>query len=100
MENGTPMVPVIAISRFVDLVPFNLPNLIPRPKQIHVVIGKPIDIPRFRNEDIKKYRTLFVKELYDIFERYKGAEENCCRVRLLRDCSLSRSYSMPNYKLF
>ena len=80
MENGTPMVPVIAISRFVDLVPlvlwgrFNLPNLIPRPKQIHGVIGKPTDIPRFRNEDIKKYRT--------IFERYKGAEENCCRVRL------------------
>lgn len=57
---------------------FGIPFGIPRPRKLHVVIGKPIDIPceglDVKEKSVSYYHGIFVKELQALFERHKVAE--------------------------
>lgn len=73
---------VLRFSRLIGFVPllfwgrWGIPFGIPYPKQIHVVVGKHIDIPcegegKVRQESIEKYHALFLQEMEALFERHK-----------------------------
>mmetsp|Transcript_27879 Transcript_27879/g.39191 ORF Transcript_27879/g.39191 Transcript_27879/m.39191 type:complete len:347 (+) Transcript_27879:205-1245(+) len=57
---------------------FGIPLGIPKPQKMHVVIGKPMDIPCVGAnpppEMIDKYHALFLKELEALFDRHKHDE--------------------------
>ena len=59
---------------------FSIPFGIPRPNQIHVVVGKPIHCPQLGEhvtcEDVDKYHSIFLTELENLFERHKLEEED------------------------
>jgi 2-acylglycerol O-acyltransferase 2 len=63
--------PVIYMGRF--WIPFG----IPRPQQIHVVIGKPIYLPTLgrnvRQEDVDKYHEIYVQQLKELYNRHNHA---------------------------
>ena len=63
--------PVIYMGRF--FIPFG----IPRPQQIHVVIGKPIHLPalgrNIRQDDVAKYHEIYVQQLEELYNRHKHA---------------------------
>eukprot|EP00565_Helicotheca_tamesis_P003131 CAMPEP_0185723852 /NCGR_PEP_ID=MMETSP1171-20130828/548_1 /TAXON_ID=374046 /ORGANISM="Helicotheca tamensis, Strain CCMP826" /LENGTH=363 /DNA_ID=CAMNT_0028391607 /DNA_START=45 /DNA_END=1136 /DNA_ORIENTATION=+ len=100
LETGSPIVPVYCfgvkgsfghwiprgemISKFgrrVGFLPllywgrFGIPFGIPKPHQLTVVFGKPIDVPsegeNVNKESVEKYHSLYLKELESLFERNK-----------------------------
>lgn len=104
LENGSPIVPVFSfhldgsygyyipkgkivtiLARMIGFVPmifwgrFLIPFGIPYPKQISVVFGKAIDVPKLNVEDITneiidKYHGMFISEMMALFERHKHNE--------------------------
>lgn len=54
---------------------FGLPFGIPFPQNIHVVIGRPIYVPRegdnVQSESVEKYHALFLEAMEGLFERHK-----------------------------
>lgn len=104
LENGSPIIPAFAfhaegsydswiprgkffekISRSIGFLPlfftgrYCIPLGIPKPVKIHIVIGKPIEVPRLgqniEREDVKKYHDKFLQEMKNLFERHKHSEE-------------------------
>lgn len=105
LQTGSPIVPVFAfgldqsydyiispftatLSRQMGFVPvlftgrFGIPFGIPKATKIHVVIGKPILIPKLEEEDsskmaeaIDKYHAIYLQELEALFERHKQDEK-------------------------
>eukprot|EP00553_Chaetoceros_curvisetus_P002823 CAMPEP_0204628580 /NCGR_PEP_ID=MMETSP0717-20131115/16159_1 /ASSEMBLY_ACC=CAM_ASM_000666 /TAXON_ID=230516 /ORGANISM="Chaetoceros curvisetus" /LENGTH=148 /DNA_ID=CAMNT_0051645231 /DNA_START=116 /DNA_END=562 /DNA_ORIENTATION=+ len=63
-----------------------IPFGIPRPKKLHVVIGKPIHIPHIEkdigSDDIEKYHRIVLEEYEKMFERHKVAEDLYCNRNL------------------
>ena len=57
---------------------FGIPFGIPRPQKLHVVFGKPMDIPcegdDIQVDSVDKYHAMFLQELEALFERHKVAE--------------------------
>lgn len=79
---------VAKISRTIGFVPllftgrFGIPFFIPKPQKLHVVCGKPIDVPLMSSvsaaeEDIQlnvdKYHALFCQEMIALYDRHKVA---------------------------
>lgn len=105
LELGTPVVPVftfgldgsyayhvprgetiLRLSRIMGFLPvlfwgrWGVPFGIPRPQQITVVVGKPIEVPclgdSIRGEDVDKYHSIYIEELEALFERHKMGKES------------------------
>uniref|UniRef100_A0A7S2XL44 Acyltransferase n=1 Tax=Attheya septentrionalis TaxID=420275 RepID=A0A7S2XL44_9STRA len=110
LSTGSPIVPVFAfgldksydywippglsnVSRKMGFVPvlftgrFGIPFGIPKPTKIHVVIGRPIMIPKITDDDqpkddttsllstmIEKYHAIYLEELEALYERHKHDE--------------------------
>ena len=104
LENGSPIIPVFAfhvhgsydswiprgklvekISRTIGFLPlfftgrFGVPLGIPKPQKMHIVIGKPLELPclgeNVGREDVNKYHGKFLVEMEALFERHKESEE-------------------------
>jgi len=99
LSNGTPIVPtfsfnldgcygywvpkgeiMLKIGRVIGFMPmifwgrFGIPFGIPYPQKIHLVIGKPIQLPKepsASDESIEKYHSIYLKELEKLFDRHK-----------------------------
>jgi 1-acyl-sn-glycerol-3-phosphate acyltransferase len=104
LERGNPIVPVFCfhldgsygywiptgkffenLARKIGFLPmamwgrWGVPLGIPRPKKLHTVFGKPIDIPcegvgTVKEESVDKYHAIFLKEFEALFERHKHSE--------------------------
>mmetsp|Transcript_7516 Transcript_7516/g.11358 ORF Transcript_7516/g.11358 Transcript_7516/m.11358 type:complete len:336 (-) Transcript_7516:24-1031(-) len=103
LEKGNPIVPcfsfnlqgtygyfvprgkfINALARTIGFLPlifwgrFGIPLGIPKPQKMHVVIGKPIEIPCEGSnpspESVDKYHAIYLKELQELFERHKHDE--------------------------
>ncbi len=111
LETGTPICPVFCFGldgSFAHLIPrgpiiskvsglmgftpllffgrWGIPFGIPRPQKIHVVVGKPIDVPlrySVTEEDINYYHGLFLTEMQSLFEQHKVYEEDY-KARILK----------------
>jgi hypothetical protein len=79
---------IAKISRIVGFVPllftgrFGIPFFIPKPRKLHLVCGRPIDIPLMSSvsaneEDIQlcidKYHAIFCTEMIALYDRHKVA---------------------------
>lgn len=71
------------LSRTIGFVPlffvgrFGIPFGIPKPQRLHVVIGKPIIVPKEREvsaENVNKYHSLFLEEMISLYDRHKDTE--------------------------
>ena len=106
LEYGAPIVPVfifhldgsydwwfprenkflVGLSRRIGFVPllftgrFGIPFFIPKPKQLHLVCGRAIDVPlmpstKTSQEELQasvdKYHALFCKEMLNLYDRHK-----------------------------
>jgi len=74
-----------ALSRYIGFAPvlfvgrWNIPMFIPYPKKLHVVIGKPIEVPcegrnTVKPESVEKYHGIYMKELEALYLRHRKDE--------------------------
>jgi len=111
LELGTPIVPVftfgldgsyayhvprgemiLRLSRTMGFLPvffwgrWGVPLGIPRPQQITVVVGKPIEVPylgdNISREDVDKYHSIYIEKLEALFEQHKAGKELYCDRKL------------------
>ena len=99
LQHGSPIVPVFVfhldgsynywlprgrllaqVSRKIGFVPlfftgrFGIPFFIPKPKKLHVVCGKPIEVPleeEVSPESVDKYHSIFLQEFTALYDRHK-----------------------------
>ena len=80
-----------SICRYIGIIPmiyigrFGIPFWIPYPKKLHVIIGKPIHIPKedhVRSSSVDQYHQIFLREMENLCERHKKAE-GCNNIRLI-----------------